>query len=371
MSLHTRIATLRRDVRTLLQAELDAGSFEPRCDQWMQGFSPEFSRKLGARGWLGMTWPRRYGGREAHPLERYALLEELLAAGAPVAAHWFAERQTGPLLLRYGTERQRMDLLPSIARGETYVSIGMSEPASGSDLASVRTRAVPDADGWRVTGQKVWTTHAHRAHYIVALVRTSDDRHAGLTQMIIPLSAEGVTVRPIETLTGAPEFCEVFFDDVQVPREQAVGEVGAGWEQVTSELAAERSGPERFLSAYPLLSRWIACATSDGAVQERLGRQVSRLWALRALSAELVQQLGEPDASVPMAHIAAVKDRGTLFEQGLIDAIRREVGPYWTPSPHTRRMLEHAVLSSPSFTIRGGTNEILRSVVGRALGGGR
>src|SRR5881392_4063357 len=143
---------LREEVRDFLRAELGDRAPVRRAHSW-GGFDREFSRKVGARGWIGMTWPKTYGGHERSFLERYVVMEEMLAAGAPVSAHWIADRQSGPLLLRFGTEEQRQTLLPRIARGECFFCIGMSEPGSGSDLASVRTRGHKVDGGWRVSGQ--------------------------------------------------------------------------------------------------------------------------------------------------------------------------------------------------------------------------
>src|SRR5436190_1083028 len=167
-------AELRAELRRFLAEARAAGSFEPRCDAWLSGHDPAFSQELGRRGWIGLNWPKQYGGRDRPEIERYAITEEMLGAGAPVAAHWIAQRQSGPLLLRYGTEAQRQRFLPAITRGECYFAIGMSEPDAGSDLASVRSRAQRRGDGWVLTGQKVWTTHAHQAHMMIALVRTGD-----------------------------------------------------------------------------------------------------------------------------------------------------------------------------------------------------
>lgn len=151
-----------------------------------------------------MTWPKEYGGQDRSALERYVVLEEMLAAGAPVAAHWIADRQSGPLLLKVGTEEQRRTLLPRIAAGECYFCIGMSEPDSGSDLAAVRTRAVPVPGGFRVNGTKLWTTYAHKSHYMLLFCRTGDgdDRHDGTSQLLVDLNTPGITIRPIEDLAG-------------------------------------------------------------------------------------------------------------------------------------------------------------------------
>ncbi|MCA9730439.1 MAG: acyl-CoA dehydrogenase family protein, partial [Candidatus Eisenbacteria bacterium] len=174
-----------------------------RAASW-SGFDADFSRKMGQHGWIGMTWPKQYGGHARTSLERYVVLEEMLAAGAPVAAHWIADRQSGPLLLRFGTEEQRQAVLPKIAAGELFCCIGMSEPDSGSDLAAVRTRAEPVDGGFRINGTKLWTTFAHRAHYMLLFCRTSgspSDRHGGTSQLLVDLKTPGITIRPIADLT--------------------------------------------------------------------------------------------------------------------------------------------------------------------------
>src|SRR3954470_19937745 len=251
-------ASLRAEVRGFVAEQITAGSFTPSVDAWLSRWDENFTAALAARGWLGMTVPVEYGGHGRSFLERFVVTEELLAAGAPVAAHWIADRQIVPSLLKYGTESQKQHFLPRIVAGECFFGIGMSEPDSGSDLASVRTRAERVEGGWSLTGTKVWTSGAHRARAFFALARTAPrdeaQRHAGLSQFIVELSSPGVTIRPIALLTGAHHFNEVVFDGVFVSDALVLGEIGAGWHQVTSELAFERSGPERFLSTYPLLA---------------------------------------------------------------------------------------------------------------------
>src|SRR5580658_3079276 len=250
---------LRREVREFLAIELAERSAAARARSW-NGAEPEFSRKMGERGWIGMTWPKSYGGHERSALERYVVLEEMLAAGAPVGSHWVADRQSGPLLLRLGTEKQRREILPRIAAGECYFCIGMSEPDSGSDLASIRTRATKVDGGWEVEGAKIWTSNAHRCHMMILFVRTSprgEDRHAGVSQFLVDLASPGITVRPIMNLADEHDFNEVVFQGLYVPDDRVIGAVGNGWRQVTSELAFERSGPERWLSTYSLLKALI------------------------------------------------------------------------------------------------------------------
>jgi acyl-CoA dehydrogenase len=374
VELPPRAAELRAEVRAFLAEELAAGAWTPRSDVWLSGWDERFTRELGRRGWLGMTLPPEYGGVGASPLDRYVVTEELLAAGAPVAAHWVADRQIGPTLLRFGTEVQRRKFLPGIAAGEVYFGIGMSEPDAGSDLAAVRTRADRVEGGWRLTGTKVWTSGAHRAHAFFALARSAPrdegNRHAGLSQFIVELDSPGVQIRPIPLLTGAHHFNEVVFDGVFVPDEMVLGEVGAGWRQVTSELAFERSGPERFLSTYPLLAALVGELVRSGAggAEREIGSLVSRLWTLRRMSLAIAGSLASGHA--PELAAAIVKDLGTRYENEIIDAARLLVAIPPDPGADSGypRLLADAVLHAPGFTLRGGTNEVLRGIVARGLG---
>ncbi|MBN9798636.1 acyl-CoA dehydrogenase [Pseudonocardia sp. UM4_GMWB1] len=370
------LADLRAEVRSFLDDERGAARWTPRADVWLSGWDESFSRRLGERGWLGMTIPTEYGGHGRTALERYVVTEELLAAGAPVAAHWIADRQIGPSLLRHGTEEQRRAFLPGIARGEVYFGIGMSEPDSGSDLASVRTRATRVDGGWRLSGTKVWTSGAHHAHAFFALVRTEprDDahRHAGLSQFLVELDSPGVEIRPIPLLTGAHHFNEVRFDDVFIPDARVFGELGNGWAQVTGELAFERSGPERFLSTYPLLASLVGelagADRADAGTRRRVGSLVSRLWTLRAMSLAVAGALESGRA--PELAAALVKDLGTRYENEIVDAARLLVDIPPDPGAESgfARLLADAVLHAPGFTLRGGTNEVLRGIVARGMG---
>ncbi|TYB48208.1 acyl-CoA dehydrogenase family protein [Actinomadura chibensis] len=360
---------LRADVRAFLRDELSAGRIESRCDQWLGGWDAGFSARLGERGWLGMAFPERYGGTAAGALARFVVTEELLAAGAPVAAHWIADRQSGPSLLRFGTEEQKHAFLPRIARGECFFAAGMSEPDTGSDLASVRARGTRVDGGWRLAGTKVWTSGAHRAHAMIVLVRTGPrtaDRHAGLSQFIVELPDPDVHVRPIRLLTGEHHFNEVVLDDVFVPDARVLGEPGSGWRQVTSELAMERSGPERFLSTFPLLSLAVERLRDHDA--SRVGAVVARMWALRQASLAVAGRLAA--GAAPAVQAAAVKDLGTRFESVVTDTVRSltRAVPDLGSDQALPRLLAEAILDGPGFTLRGGTNEILRGVIAKELG---
>ena len=363
---------LRAEVREFLRAELHEHTPAQRARYW-GGFDREFSRKMGARGWIGMTWPTRYGGHERSALERYVVLEETLAAGAPVSAHWVADRQSGPLLLRFGTEAQRQRFLPAIARGELAFAIGMSEPDSGSDLASIRTRAERVAGGYRVNGTKVWTSNAHISDYMIALFRTQHDaakKHEGLTQFLVDPKSPGITINPIIDLRGAHHFNMVVFEDAFVPEAMRVGEEGAGWKQVTTELAFERSGPERYLSSLALileLIREVGKVPGERAAAV-VGRLVAHLATLRQMSLSVAGMLEA--GQNPNLEAAVVKDVGTTFEQEVPEIVHALLGvePTNDTGTHLQQVLGYLTQSAPSFSLRGGTREILRGIIARGLG---
>jgi alkylation response protein AidB-like acyl-CoA dehydrogenase len=320
-----------------------------------------------------MTWPKRYGGGERSAFDRYVVMEEMLFAGAPVSLHWIADRQSGPLLLRFGTEQQRETILPGIARGELCFCIGLSEPDAGSDVANIRTKARKTDDGWRVNGGKLWTTNAHRANYMIGLFRTAGDvseRHAGLSHFLIDLSVPGITVRPIRDLTGTEHFNEVNFDDVLLPQDALIGRLGEGWQQAMTELAFERSGPERFLSSIQALIELIR-HFANGSTEEAaalIGRLTAQLVALRNMSISVAGMLEAHQD--PALEAAIVKDLGGAFEQLLPESIQNflglELGTGETSDLH--QVTAHLVRMAPAFSLRGGTREILRGIIARGLG---
>jgi alkylation response protein AidB-like acyl-CoA dehydrogenase len=365
---------LRAPVRDFLKTALVDMSADRRARTWM-GFDADFTRALAAKGWVGMTLPTEYGGAGRSHFARFVLVEELLAAGAPVAAHWIAERQSAPLILRYGTEDQRRQVVPRICRGEAFFCIGMSEPNAGSDLASVRTRADRTPTGWRLNGSKLWTTYGHKAHYMIALVRTSggpEDRNAGLSQLLIDLSTPGITASAIHDLTGDAHFSEVHFEDVDLPQDALIGAEGQGWAQVNAELAFERSGPERILSSMVLIDTWLAFMRERGepavAETELAGRLLAQLSVLRNLSLAVTARLAEGKS--PVVEASMVKDLGTSYEQSIPALITDHLASLddVTIPGELLASLDYLVGMSPSFSLRGGTREILRGIIARGLG---
>lgn len=362
-------SALRADLRRWLDVHQPRTSAVRRANCWAE-FDPDFSRALGSAGYLGMCWPARYGGCAVEPLERYVVIEELLAAGAPVGAHWIADRQTGPLLLKYGTEDQRERYLPAMARGELFACIGLSEPQAGSDLAAVRTSARATPEGWRVNGQKIWTTGAHISHVVLALVRTEagSERNAGLSQLLIDLDTPGITVRPIADMAGRQDFNEIFFDDVLVPLGALVGTRGQGWAQVTAELALERSGPERYLSSHALLVALVdhAATVADPALTALIGELTAELWTLRNLSRSTAAKLAAGED--PMVEACVVKELGNAFEQDMPRRVQALLAIGWDDDDGVSALLRALLISSPSFSLRGGTREIVRGIIARGLG---
>lgn len=362
---------LRAEVRAFLREQIAAGVFTPGVDTWLTRWNPEFTRSLAARGWLGMTIPVEYGGHGRTFMERFVVTEELLAVGAPVAAQWVADRQAAPSLLLYGTEEQKQRFLPGIARGEICWAIGMSEPESGSDLASVRTKATQVDGGWRITGTKLWTSGAQHADAFFCLTRSAPldpaHRHDGLSQFIVLLDSPGVDIRPILSPSGDHHFNEVILDDVFVPDALVMGTIGDGWRQVTSELGYERSGPERFMSTFGVLA---AGMEEVGAgrlpADARIGAHVGRVFALhhmaRAVS-EALERGENADVAASVVKVLGTKVEGDIAD--LADELSGEAGP---DGEAFAELVRAGVLQRPGFTLRGGTSEILRGVIARGLG---
>jgi alkylation response protein AidB-like acyl-CoA dehydrogenase len=354
---------IRANVRDLVAEWRAAGQFTPRTDNWMRGFDPAFSKRLSALGLIGMTWPKAYGGGGRSHVERLAATEELLRAGAPVAAHWMADRQIGPAILRHGSEELRREILPGIVAADHLFCLGMSEPGAGSDLASVTTRATETTGGWRVTGRKTWTTGAHRSTHLYLLARTGDTgrKHEGLTEFIVDLDSSGVHVSPIVDMTGEHDFNEVTIDGVLVPNHRVLGQPGNGWRQVVEQLSFERGGPERVLSSYPLLARCAGLLPADASDRQltELGALTARLATLRRLCLSVARHMDAGKA--PVREAATLKYLGNAFEQDVVEFARGILGTRARPDP----LFAHALLSSPGFSIRGGAAEVMLSLIAR------
>jgi len=375
MRLPPTTADLRQEVRAFLAEETAMGTFDPNIGLRNPGYDREFSIRVGARGWIGMTWPRQYGGAGRSHLDRYVITEEFRAAAAPTWSHFVADRQSGPVLLKYGTEAMKADILPRITRGELCFAIGMSEPNSGSDLFAASTRAERAGDHYRVNGTKIWTSNAHRAEYMIALLRTSpptpENRRHGLTQFLVDMSLPGITVNPIGQMPGSTDFNEVLFQDVMIPADHVLGEVDGAWKQATSELAYERSGPERFLETYYVLVALIRALGEDPDIRaaEGVGRLVAQLHTLRRMSVSVAGMLEA--GREPVLEASIVKDLGTVWEQALPNRAR-DLAAFAKPDQSNQAdfedLIDYATLVAPKLTIQGGTTEVLRGIIARGLG---
>jgi alkylation response protein AidB-like acyl-CoA dehydrogenase len=362
---------LRDRVRAFVAEETVRGAIQPGRQSWTT-FDRAFSKRCAAQGFVAMTWPRAFGGHERSAHERYVVCEELLAAGAPQGSHWIADRQSGPQIMRNGRDSLKKAILPRIASGDCTFGIGMSEPDSGSDLSSIRTRGVKADGGWRIEGQKVWTTNAQHAEYLIVLCRTEprgENRYAGLSQIVVPLKAQGVTVRPIVNIAGESEFNEVIFDGAFAPDDHLLGKGGDGWRLVTEELAFERSGPDRILSTFGVLAAMVkaAGASPDRHASIEIGRLIARMSAIRQLSLTITDRLA---AGQPAGGFATImKEIGTTLEQEIPDVARRLLDA--RPSldgDKAAATLATAILTAPCFSLRGGTREILKGIIARELG---
>src|SRR5690348_15330384 len=366
---------LRKEVRAFLAEEIAAGTFSPFKPNREDTDVPAFSRKVGERGWIGMTWPKKYGGHERSFLERYVVTEEMRVANAPTRRFFVADRQSGPVLLKYAPEHIKMDILPRICRGELCFVIGMSEPGSGSDLFAAKTKATKTNRGWSIKGSKIWTSNAHIADYMIGLFRTSpptkENRRHGLTQFLVDMKTPGITVRPIYQMTGEHDFNEVIFDDAVVPEDHVLGEIDGAWKQATSELAFERSGPERFLETFYVMLELIRALGPEPDIRasEGLGRLVAQLHTLRRMSVSVAGMLQA--GKEPVVEGSIVKDLGTLWEQKLPHRVR-ELTAFLPPEIGNRATLDEqlafATMIAPKLTIQGGTTEILRGIIARGLG---
>ncbi|MBI2858514.1 MAG: acyl-CoA dehydrogenase family protein [Chloroflexi bacterium] len=367
----------RTRVREFLESELHAGAFEPICDGWISGYSPEFSRKLAGRGWIGLNWPEQYGGGGKGHLDRLILTEELLRYGAPCGLHWFADRQVGPCLLAYGSEDQKKEYLGKIMRAEISFGLGLSEPGAGSDLASVKTMAVETADCFVVNGQKVWTSLAHKATHMYLVCRTDPNvpKHKGISELIVDLKLPGITVRPLEDMSGAQHFNEVFFDNVRVPKNCLVGQKNRGWNQITSQLDFERSGIERVMGNYMLLKALLEDAGTRSRAHQLRDRiaqlciefEVGRLFVYRV--AAMMESGALPRHETAMAKVFC-----TEFQQRLARTAMEAAGLHSQlgRSPDASalvRLANQSYLYAQGYTLMGGTSEILRNIIAtRGLG---
>ncbi len=363
----------RQELRDFLEEEISKGYWEPICDAWIQGFDPGFTKRVAERGWIGLTWPKEYGGQGRSHIDRLILTEEMLRYGAPAACHWFGDRQVGGAILSFGSEELKKEFLPRIVEGEAYFGLGMSEPGTGSDLASLQTKAVEDGDYYVINGQKTWTSGASFSEYFDVYVRTDPEapRHRGISEFIVDAKSPGVSRIPMVDITGTEAWNDVFFDNVRVHKRHMVGEKNRGFYQVLHQLDYERSGMERLMGNYPLFEALIRFAKENGlskqpAVRDKLSQleiefEVGRLLIYRVA---LVMEEGR----APNWESAMSKAYCTEFEKRLACVAMDVLGPYGQLKSGSeyvalRGMALHSYLASKGYSLQAGTTEILKNIV--------
>jgi alkylation response protein AidB-like acyl-CoA dehydrogenase len=381
----------RSELRAWLAGALPQGwgetTFEPEGEDDRAMFRLAWERKLHAGGWAGINWPKEYGGRGASLIERAIFAEEMARARAPEGINIIGHNLVGTTLLRHGTEAQKLRFLPKILSSEEVWCQGFSEPNAGSDLASVRTKAELRGGKFVVNGQKVWTSYAQYSHWCFALVRTDPDapKHKGLSFILIDMKSPGISIRPLKQISGENEFNETYFDDVEVPAENIVGEINGGWKIAMTTLAFER-GPEdalgrqvrfkqeldKLLLALAELPRGKGKAIDDPVIRQRLAKsiievEVMRLNATRAFSKYLGGDDRGSDASMIKLYWSHAAQR--LYETAL-DALG-PIAPLAGSDPAgvAGGRFQLSWLQSKAFSIYSGSSEVQRNIIGeRVLG---
>jgi alkylation response protein AidB-like acyl-CoA dehydrogenase len=337
-----------------------AAACSQKEQSWISGFDRDFSRELGRRGWLGMTWPRELGGAGRSHFERFVVAEALISAGAPIAATWVGDRQIGPTLVAHGTPEQQRRYLPAMIDGTVTWCIGMSEPDAGSDLAALRTRAIADGDDYLIEGRKLWTSFGAEAQYCYLIARTGSTGrgHNGLSEFIIDMASPGVRVHPIMDSVGDAHFCEVEFDEVRIPATNLVGTPDGSWSQLMGQLEYERAGIDRLMSNRALFEEARDAAdTTDPLVRDELARLECGYWIGRLLVLRGV--LGQS----PRGFSAATKTFCTEHEQRVARFVHHSIGP---AAMLSGRAAHNAVYAS-AYTIQGGTSNVLRNIIAERL----
>jgi alkylation response protein AidB-like acyl-CoA dehydrogenase len=369
----------RLEVRDFLEEEIKNGYWEPTCDAWIQAFDPEFTKRVAQKGWIGLTWPKEYGGHERSHIDRLILTEEMLRYGAPAACHWFGDRQIGGAILSFGSEDLKKEFLPRIVKGEAYFGLGMSEPGAGSDLASLQTRAVEDGDYYVLNGQKTWASCASFAQYFDVYVRTDSEapKHRGISEFIVDAQSPGLSRIPMTDITGTEAWNDVFFDNVRVHKRYLVGEKNRGFYQVLNQLDYERSGMERLMGNYPLFDSIIQFAKDNELPQKPVVRnKLAQLQIEFDVGRLLIYRVAclMEEGRAPNRESAMSKAYSTEFEKRLAGVAMEVLGPYGQLTSNSklvplRGMASHSYLASKGYSLQAGTTEILKNVLAvRGLG---
>jgi alkylation response protein AidB-like acyl-CoA dehydrogenase len=379
-------AAFRTGLRSWLASSLPAdwASRPPHVGRWDETFARQWSRRLYEAGYVGLTWPTDYGGQGRPYTFQGIYLEETARIGAPDHIGVIGLGMAGPTIMAWGTEEQKRRYLPPLLSGEEIWCQGFSEPGSGSDLAGARTQAVLDGDDWVVTGQKVWSSYAHIADFCILLVRTDPaaPKHQGLSYLLVDMHAPGVEVRGLRQITGDPEFNEIFFSEVRVPRQSMLGEPGDGWRVAMTTLLHERgtlgfgltAALERQLTRLVTLARQPAADGSLPADDPLIRDQIAQAWVdlqalrctnYRSLTALMKTGIPGPEGSVAKLHWSETNQRVTSLALSLQQMAGQLDGPgavwdgYW----------QYQQLRSRGNTIEAGTSEILRNIIAERVVG--
>jgi len=370
----------REEVKDFLKSELEKGYFKPRQNAWMDELSQEFSKKMARRRWIGLTWPKEYGGQGRSYIDRMIMQEEMMKAGAPLAFHFLGDRQVGPTLIRFGSDELKKEFLPKIINAEISFCLCISEPDAGSDLASVRTTAEEKGDYYAINGQKVWTTLGHMVDFGWLLAKTNLNpnvpKHRTLSEFILDMKAPGVTVQPLINILGIHTFNEVFLDDVRIPKNRIIGERDKGFDQIMEQMVYERAGIERLMQNYPVK----VCLVEYAKTTKRNGRYLWEDPLIRNTIAtlEIEFNVGRilcyyvawtiDQGKVPNYEASVCKIFCTQFEKKLSDVATQLMGLYGQVLPGSKwapfgGIAPESYLWSPSYTLQGGTVEILKNII--------
>ncbi len=381
-------AAFRTEVRTFINGALPANlkgvsAFEEPDDEGIRNGLKDWRTAVGKKGWTAPHWPKEYGGAGMSVTEQFVYSEEMANARAPqVGGSGVA--MLGPVLIRYGSEEQQKEHLPRITSGEVQWCQGYSEPGSGSDLASLQTRAIRDGDDFVINGQKIWTSGAHRAEWMFMLARTDPDapKHRGISMILMDMKSPGISVQPLITLAGDHVFNQEFFDNVRVPAKNIVGEENRGWYVGAALLDFERSNIAGAISHKHFVNDIVAvvkAAPASSALGHRLRRVRSEL-ADRAIEAEIARLISyrlitiQKRGGVPNYEASMNKNYGAELGQriattgmhllGMLGALHHN-----SPLAPMKGRINHAYLSSVASTIAAGTSEVNRNVIAtRGLG---
>ena len=390
-------ATFRQEVRQFIKEELPPdlarrggggalfGGGSGRFSQ--KGYWQKLGgwlEKLGERHWVAPAWPKEYGGGGLSVIEQFILNEEMAKKGAPRSPNVIGLGWVGATLILYGTEEQKQKHLPPILSGDAFWCQGFSEPGAGSDLASIQTRAVRDGDDYVVNGQKIWTSGAQGAHWMILLTRTDPDapKHKGISYFLLDMKSPGITVRPLLNMTGQAGFNEVFFDNVRVPKENLVGEENRGWYIGTTTLDYERSGIATGVSHALMVQDLVEYVHEHEPLARPLGRDPMIRYQLadRAIEAQVEQMLNyqvigiQARGMVPNNEASIAKLYSSELDQRIAATGLSLLGLYGqvlkdSPYAVMDGTLTGRYLFATTSTVGGGTSEIQRNIIAqRGLG---